>query len=412
MGAEHGCSLAPRPVGAVPRDQPLGHLTHACRLAGSAFRCYLQAVKDPYDVLGVGRKATTQEIKGAFRKLGAKHHPDRNPDDESAVDRFKEINAAYQILSDPKKRAMFDRFGAAGLGAARAGGDGPFQGVPIDFSDLNVDGIFGDLLDALGIRFGERGDVQVEVSVTFEEAAFGVIKTIAYERVSTCTSCGGNGAKPGTRLDRCTHCAGKGRMRFQQGVFPIAVERTCSHCNGTGSVVTTPCDDCRGVGLRSATQKLDVTLPPGVETGSTRRIEGKGNVIRNRRAGDLEIMVRVEAHDFFRRSGDNVVCTLPISFAQAVLGDEIEIPTLDGKGMMRVPGGTQPGTILRVRGKGIPKRVMGGRGDQLVEVQVEVPTDLNERQKALVVALADELGEAVQPQQRTFMEKLRGLFSD
>ncbi len=369
-------------------------------------------MKDPYDVLGVGRKATAQEIKAAFRKLGAKHHPDRNLGDDGAADRFKQVNAAYQILSDPKKRAMYDRFGAAGLGAARAGGDGPFQGVPIDFSDLNIDGIFGDLLDALGIRFGERGDVQVEVSVAFDEAAFGVTKTIAYERVATCTTCGGNGAKPGTKLSRCAHCSGRGRLRFQQGVFPIAVERSCSHCNGTGSVVTSPCEDCRGVGLRAASQKLDVSLPPGVETGTTRRIEGKGNVIRNRRAGDLEIMVRVHPHEFFRRSGDNVLCTLPITFAQAVLGDEIEIPTLDGKGIMRVPEGTQPGTVLRVRGKGVPKRLMGGRGDQLVEIQVEVPTELNERQKALVMAFADELGEAVQPQRRTFMDKLRGLFND
>lgn len=401
------------PEGCAPPQCPPPRAPSAPSATSRAehFGAICWAVKDPYEVLGVGRKATTQEIKGAFRKLGARFHPDRNPGDELAIQRFKEVNAAYQLLSDPKKRAMYDRFGAAGLGAASAGGDGPFQGVPIDFSDLNIDGIFGDLLDALGIRFGERGDVQVEVLVSFEEAAFGVTKTISYERVATCTTCGGNGAKPGTRLDRCGHCSGRGRLRFQQGVFPIAVERSCPHCNGTGSVVTAPCADCRGVGLRSTTQKLDVSLPPGVETGSTRRIEGKGNVIRNRRAGDLEIMVRVEQHEFFRRSGDNVVCTLPITFAQAVLGDEIEIPTLDGKGIMRVPAGTQPGTILRVKGKGIPKRVMGGRGDQLVEVQVEIPTELNERQKALVVALADELGEAVQPQRRTFMEKLRGLFS-
>jgi molecular chaperone DnaJ len=368
-------------------------------------------VKDPYEVLGLGRSATPEEIKSAFRKLGAKHHPDRNPGDDGAVQRFKEINAAYQILSDPRKRAMYDRFGAAGLGAARAAGSGPFQGVPIDFSDVNIDGLFGDLLDALGIRFGERGDLQHEVSVTFEEAAFGVIKTIDYERVAACAACGGNGAQPGTKLDKCGHCSGRGRLRFQQGVFPIAVERSCPHCNGTGSVVTSACKECRGVGLRTAREKLDVSLPPGIESGSTRKVEGKGNILKNRRAGDLEILVRVEPHAFFRRSGDNVVCSLPVTFAQAVLGDEIEIPTLDGKGNLRVPAGTQPGTMLRVRGKGIPKRVTGSRGDQLVEVQVEIPTELSDRQKALVMELAQELGESVQPQRRTFMEKLRGLFS-
>ena len=369
-------------------------------------------MKDPYEVLGIGRKATESEIKSAFRKLGAKHHPDRNPNDPGAPQRFKEVNAAYQILSDPQKRAMYDRFGAAGLGAARAGagGSGPFQGVPIDLSELNIDGIFGDLLDALGIRFGDRGDIQTEVTVTFVEAAFGVVKTVSYDRLARCTTCGGNGAKPGTRLAECGHCNGRGRVRFQQGVFPIAVERTCSHCNGTGSVITSPCGECRGVGFRTSKQKIDVEIPPGVETGSTRRLDGKGNMVRNRKPGDLEVVIRVEPHEFFERAGDNIVCTLPITFAQAVLGDEIEIPTLEGKGIMRVPAGTQPGTFLRVRGKGIQKR-LGGRGDQLVEVAVEVPTDLNDRQKQLIMSLADELGESVQPQRRTFMEKLKDLFN-
>ncbi len=366
-------------------------------------------MKDPYEVLGVARQATGDEIKSAFRKLGAKHHPDRNPGDPGASQRFKEVNAAYQILSDPEKRAMYDRFGAAGLGAARAGA-GPFQGVPIDLSDINIDGIFGDLLDALGIRFGDRGDIQVEVTLTFDEAAFGCTKTIQYDRLARCTTCGGNGARPGTKLSSCDACNGKGRVRIQQGMLPLAVERTCSRCNGTGSRVSTPCDDCNGVGLRTSRHQLDVTFPPGVEAGSTRRIEGKGNVVRNRRPGDLELIVRVQPHEFFRRSGDNIVCTLPITFAQATLGDEIEIPTLEGKGIMRVPAGTQPGTILRVRGKGIPRR-LGGRGDQLVEITVEVPTELNDRQKELILQLADELGESVQPQRRTFMEKLRDLFN-
>ena len=367
------------------------------------------AVKDPYDVLGVDRKASADQIKSAFRKLGAKHHPDRNPGDEGAVQRFKEINAAYQILNDPKKRALFDRFGAAGLGAARAGGSSPFPGVPIDFSDINIDGLFGDLLDALGIRFGDRGDIQTEVTVSFEEAAFGCSKSVSYERVTTCSTCAGKGAAPGTELETCSACQGRGRIRFQQGVFPIAMERSCSSCNGTGKVVVTPCDDCRGVGLRSTSQKVQLTIPAGVEDGAVRRLEGKGNMVAGRRNGHLEIVVRVQPHDFFRRSGDHVVCTLPVTFAQAVLGDEIEIPTLDGRGMLRIPEGTQPGTILRVRGKGIPRRI-GGRGDQLVDVHVEVPTELNPRQKELIMELANELGESVQPQRRSFVDKLKDLF--
>jgi molecular chaperone DnaJ len=368
-------------------------------------------MKDPYQVLGVPRGATEADIKTAFRQLGRQHHPDRNPDDAGAVQRFKEINAAYQILSDPKKRALYDRFGAAGLGAARAGQGGPFQGVPIDLSDLNIDGIFGDLLDALGIRFGDRGDIQVELELGFEEAAFGCTKTIEYERLATCDRCRGTGAAAGSAMDTCRACQGRGRVRYQQGVFPIAVERSCSSCNGTGRVVATACEHCRGVGMLPTTTTVDVVIPPGIESGSTKRIERQGNMARKGRTGDVEVVVQVRPHEFFRRSGDNVLCTLPITFAQAVLGDEIEIPTLDGKGIMRVPEGTQPGTVLRIRGRGIPKRVMGGRGDQLVEVQVEIPTELSPRQKELVMELARELGEAVQPQRRTFVDKLRALFS-
>ncbi len=367
-------------------------------------------MKDPYDILGLPRNATEGDIKGAFRKQGKEHHPDRNPGDEQALQRFKEINAAYQILSDPKKRAMYDRFGAAGLGGGGGSGS-PFQGMPTDFSDLNVDGIFGDLLDALGIRVGDRGDVRVEIQLSFDEAAFGCTKTISYDRVTTCDDCSGSGGVPGSELSSCAACGGRGKVRLQQGVFPIHIERGCSRCQGSGRVVSEPCRTCNGVGLCSKRATLEVDIAAGVEAGSTRRIEGKGNLMKSRRAGDLELLVGVKPHQFFRRAGDNVLCGLPITFAQAVLGDEVEIPTLEGKGLLRVPPGTQSGTTLRVRGKGIPKRVMGGRGDQLVEVQVEIPTNLTERQKVLVEELAKELGEAVQPQQRTFLDKLKDLFN-
>lgn len=365
-------------------------------------------MKDPYEVLGVPRGAADAEIKAAFRKLGKEYHPDRNPGDEHAIQRFKEINAAYQILSDPQKRAVFDRFGVEGMGAA--GGGSPFGGMPVDFADLNIDGIFGDLLGALGIRVGERGDLQVEVHVSFEEAAFGCTKTVRYDRVASCDDCGGSGGAPGSSVQSCGACGGRGRVRFQQGVFPIAVERTCGRCGGSGRTVSEPCRGCSGAGLRSRAAEVAVDIPPGIESGATRRIEGKGNMTRHRRAGDLELLVSVRPHEFFRRAGDNVICTLPITFAQAVLGDEVEIPTLEGRGTLRVPAGTQPGATLRVRGKGIPKRMTSGRGDQLVEVQVEIPTNLTERQKQLIQELARELGEAVQPQQRTFLDKLKDLF--
>jgi molecular chaperone DnaJ len=366
-------------------------------------------VKDPYQVLGVGRAATADEIKSAFRKLAAKHHPDRNGGDESASQRFKEINAAYQILSDSKKRAMYDRFGPAGVGDRSA--SSPFHGVPIDFSELHIDGIFGDLLEVLGIRFGDRGDLQTELVLTFEEAAFGCTKTATYDRVAECTTCAGRGNAAGTRVSTCTECGGKGRVRQVQSMLPIPLERTCARCGGTGKTVTTPCAECRGAGMHKRKESLEVTVPAGVENASSKRIAGKGNAVRGRRIGDLEVVFRVKPHELFRRSGDDVVCTLPITFAQAALGDEIEIPTLDGKGVLRVPAGTQPGTTLRVRGKGIPKRLTGGRGDQLVEVHVEIPSQLNDRQKELIVQLSKELGESVQPQRRTFAEKLKDLFS-
>lgn len=360
-------------------------------------------------MLGVTRSSTAAEIKSAFRKLAAKHHPDRNPDDPGASQRFKELNAAYQILSDPKKRAMFDRFGAAGVGGAAPGN--PFQGMPIDFSELNIDGLFGDLLDALGIRVGERGHVQAEVALKFEEAAFGCTKPVSYTKIGSCMICNGSGAARGSKRSACAECNGRGRVRFQQGVLPIAVERTCSQCSGTGTRITKPCDECHGAGMRSSRESLEVRFPAGIDNGAVVRMESAGNTTRGGRRGDLEVTVRVKPHEFFRRNGDNISCSLPITFAQAVLGDEVEMPTMEGKGMLRIPAGTQPGTILRVRGKGIPRKRMAGRGDQLVEVQVEVPTELNERQKELVMELAEVLGESVQPQRRTFMDKLKDLFS-
>ncbi|MBI4955359.1 MAG: J domain-containing protein [Myxococcales bacterium] len=368
-----------------------------------------EAVKDPYDVLGVDRSATPEEIKAAFRRLAAKHHPDRNPGDEGAVQRFKELNAAHEILKDPQKRAMFDRFGAAAVGGA-SGGGGPFGGI--DFGELHIDGLFADLLGALGIRVGDRRELQHTVELSFEEAAFGCTKKVSYERLSRCQDCGGTGAAAGSKVETCTTCHGKGRVRMQQAVLPIAVERACPACHGKGTYAATPCQPCRGAGLRTAPHSVEVEIPAGIESGSTRRVAGAGHFSKSgKKAGDLELVVHVRQHPFFRRSGDDVVCALPITFVQACLGDEIEIPTLEGKGTMRIPAGTQPGTTLRVRGKGLPRRLAGGRGDQLVEVQIEVPTELNDKQRELVMQLAGELGESVQPQRRTFVDKLKALFS-
>jgi molecular chaperone DnaJ len=371
-----------------------------------------QSQRDHYEVLNVHRQATAEEIKIAFRKLASQHHPDKNPNDASASIRFKEINASYQVLSDPQRRAMYDRFGhRAEESGSPFASNGPFAGGVVDISDIAFDGILGDLLGVFGVGRGDKGDIKRDLEVSFEEAAFGCEKQMRYERIVTCGDCRATGAAPGSVPETCTACNGRGRVRFQQGLLPIAVERTCSRCRGTGRIVKDPCGSCRGSGLVTSTNTLTVTIPPGVEPGATRLVSGAGNRPRQDRApGDLEITIQVRTHTFFKRAGDDVVCQVPITFAQAALGGEVEVPTLDGKGKLRVPAGTQPGAVLRIKGKGIPHRGGLGRGDQRIEVSIEVPTQLTSRQRELLEELAKELGEDVQPQRRTFVEKLRDLF--
>ncbi len=370
------------------------------------------ASRDHYEVLGVSRSATPEELKSAFKRLAAQHHPDRNPDDPSASERFKELNASYQVLSDPQRRTLYDRFGhqAEAVGSP-FGQSGPFAGGVVDVSEINIDGFLGDLLGVFGVGKGDRGDIKRDITVSFQEAAFGCEKEFRYERVATCGDCRASGSAPGTVPETCGACQGRGRIKFQQGLFPIAVERTCSQCKGRGKLVKNPCVSCRGSGLVSKSATLRLTIPAGVEAGATKLVQGAGNRPRPDKApGDLEITIQVDAHPFFRRIGDDVACQVPITFAQAALGGEIEVPTLQGKGKARVPPGTQPHAVIRLKNQGVPHRVGVGRGDQLVEVTIEVPTSLTDRQRELIETLARELGEDVQPQQRTFMEKLKSLF--
>lgn len=355
-------------------------------------------MRDPYEALGVRPDASEAEIRAAFRKLGAEHHPDRRPGDPHAATRFKELNEAYQILSDPRRRAAWERFGP--------------QGFEAGFSasvDANLEGLFGDLLGRFGVRTGDRGDLRRRLELRFEEAVRGATRELTYEKTDHCEACRGDGADRGSPVSRCGACDGRGRVRFQQLPLPIAVERTCSRCRGTGRIPARPCGACGGSGLRARAVTVEVVIPPGVESGSTRLVEGGGNRVRtDKPPGDLEITIDVATHPFFSRSGDDVRCVVPITFACAALGGEVEIPTLDGKAKLRVPPSTQPGSVLRLAGKGIPHRFRSGRGDQLVEVSVEIPTQLSERARALVEELGRELGEDVQPQRRTFLEKLRG----
>lgn len=368
--------------------------------------------RDHYETLGVSKSATPEEIKAAFRKLASQHHPDKNAGDEKSSSRFKEINAAYQVLSDPQRRAMYDRFGhrAEEPGSPFASG-GPFQGGVVDFSEIAVDGILGDLLGVFGVGRGDRGDIKRELDITFEEAAFGTTKSMKYDRIISCGDCRGSGSAPGAKPETCSACNGRGRVRFQQGILPIAVERHCQRCKGRGTVVTSPCQGCKGSGLVTSENTIEITVPPGVEHGAVRVVNGAGNRPRAEKpAGDLELEIRVKPHPFFRRQGDDVLCNVPVTFTQAALGAEVAVPTLDGKGKLRVPAGTQPGTTLRIKGKGMPKKAGMGRGDQRVEVQVEVPTSLSARQRELLEELAKEIGEDVSPVRKGFMEKLRDLF--
>jgi molecular chaperone DnaJ len=370
-----------------------------------------QSQRDHYEVLGVERTASYEEIKASFRRLASQHHPDRNQNDPHAAARFKEVNAAYQVLSDSQRRALYDRLGhrAEEPGSPFASG-GPFAGGVVDLGDIALDGILGDLLGVFGVGRGDRGDIKHEVEVSFEEAAFGCETEVSYRKVVSCNDCHGSGAAPGSAPEVCGACNGRGRTRFQQGLFPIAVERTCSKCSGTGRIVTRPCQSCSGKGLAVKDATVVVTLPAGVEDGAKKSVPGAGSKPRqDRNPGELELTIRVRAHEFFRRVGDDVVCAVPITFAQAALGGEVEVPTLEGRGKVRVPAGTQPGNVLRLRNKGIPSRTVG-RGDQRIEVTLEVPTQLTARQRELIEAFAKELGEEVQPQRRSFVEKLRDLF--
>jgi len=361
-------------------------------------------VRDPYEILGVGRGATDAEIKAAFRRLASQHHPDKNPDDPEAQVRFKEINAAHQILSDPDKRAAFDRFGEA---AFRPGGGGP-----ADFGEwAGIESIFGDLLGAFGIRNGETGNVKKTLELTFEESARGVKKSITYERIDICGDCQGRGAAPGARVDSCSACGGRGRVRYQQAFLPIALERPCSTCRGTGTIPSARCQRCTGSGVARSERTLGIDVPAGIEPGSSRTLSGEGHRLKpNGPPGDLEVLIDVAPHPFFRRAGDDVLCRVPVTFTQAALGGEVLVPTLDGKVKLKIPSSSQPGAVLRIRGHGFPHRLRSGSGDQLVEITVEVPDRLTDRAKSLLKELGDELGEDVQPERRSFLEKLRELF--
>jgi molecular chaperone DnaJ len=364
--------------------------------------------RDYYEVLGVPRNASEQEIKSAYRKLALKHHPDRNPGDKQAEERFKEAAEAYSVLGDGEKRRRYDTYGQAGLGAGAGGFD------PTIFAD------FGDILgdffgfgDAFGRRRGgpRRGaDLRYNLELSFEEAAFGTETHVQIPRAEPCTACAGSGAAPGTKPQICSACQGAGQVTFQQGFFSVA--RTCGRCRGAGRVVTTPCAECRGEGAIASERKLQIRIPAGVDTGSQLRISGEGEAgAAGGPHGDLYVVLRVQEHPFFKRDGTSLHCEVALNVAQAALGASIEVPTPDGgHAKLSVPEGTQTGATLRMRGHGIPSLGSKGRGDLHVTVRLVTPTKVSAEQRKLLEQLAKTLPvPEIKPKDKSFLHRMKDI---
>ena len=374
--------------------------------------------RDYYEVLGVEKGAAEDEIKKAYRKLAAKYHPDVNHEADAEA-KFKEINEAYEVLSDADKRSRYDQFGFAGVdpnfGAGAAGGD-PFGG----FGGFSGFGGFGDIFSDLfggggsrssgGANRAQRGEnVVVKVDVTFEEAAFGCKKEVNVSKVETCDQCGGSGAAEGTQPETCPQCHGSGQVRTTQSFMGMTMQSTsaCPTCGGRGKIIKTPCQRCKGKGRIKRSRTLSVDIPAGIDNGQSVRVREQGNAGSNGGPnGDLMVAVAIKPHELFTRDGANVYCEMPISFAQAAIGGELEVPTLDGKVRYSVPEGTQTGTTFRLRGKGIPYVGYKNRGDQYVTVVVETPTKLNKEQKELLKKF-EEATAGAQPKRKSFFDKLK-----
>lgn len=377
--------------------------------------------RDYYEILGVARNASDQEIKSAYRKLALKYHPDRNPGDKQAEEHFKEAAEAYAVLADAQKRAAYDRFGHAGVGAgAGAGGFDPT--IFADFNDIfgNLGDIFGfgDIFGGGRRRGGpQRGsDLRYDLEISFEEAARGSETTIQIPREESCTTCQGSGAAPGSSPETCPQCKGRGQLRFQQGFLTIA--RPCHVCHGSGRLITKPCSTCRGTGRTTNDRRITVKIPAGIATGQRLRLYGEGeHGGAGGPAGDLYVVVHVQEHPFFHREGDDLYCEAPVNFPTLALGGDVEIPTLDEKEKVTIPAGTQTGARFKLRGKGMPNVGGRGRGDLYVIVKAIVPRKLTKDQKKIVEQLgrtmepeAIDADGAVRDDERPFFEKVKDIF--
>ncbi len=377
--------------------------------------------RDYYEVLGVSKEATDQQIKSAYRKLALQHHPDRNPGDNEAEERFKEAAEAYAVLADAEKRQLYDRFGHAGVSGAGAGAGGFDPTVFADFSDIfaglgDVFG-FGDIFGARRRRGGpQRGaDLRYDLEISFEESARGVEETIQIPREESCETCSGSGASPGTSAETCSQCRGTGQLRYQQGFLTVA--RPCSNCRGTGKTIAKPCAACRGAGRIGKERKITVKIPAGIATGQRLRLYGEGeHGSAGGPPGDLYVVVHVQEHSFFHREDDDLYCELPMSFPTLALGGTVKVPTLDGREELHVPAGTQPGTRFKVRNKGMPNVSGRGHGDLFVVARVAVPKKLNKEQRQLLEELArtlpseKDLASEGDSTDKPFFERVKDIF--
>lgn len=375
--------------------------------------------RDYYEVLGVSKDADEKAIKSAYRKIAKKYHPDLNKDNPDAEDKFKEANEAYEVLGNAEKRQRYDRFGHAGVNGQAGGGAGGFGGFE-GFGDF---GGFEDIFDMFTGGFGSssrrRGprkgsDIQMRVDITFKEAAFGTEKEIAFRRQDDCSTCHGTGAKPGTSKKTCSKCGGTGKINVRQNtpLGAMMTQRTCDQCHGAGQIIETPCETCHGTGYEKKKKRVTLKIPAGVDVGSVIPLRGEGEpgTLGGPR-GDLYVYINVLPHEIFQRDGNDVHIVMPISFVQATLGDEIEVPTLEGKVKYKISEGTQSGTVFRLKNKGIVSLRGYGKGDQYVKVVVEVPKSLNETQKSALRKYAETTGDMVSEQKKNFFDKVKDVFN-
>ncbi len=373
------------------------------------------AKRDYYEILGVTRNASQEEIKRAYRQLALKYHPDRNPGKREAEELFKEAAEAYSVLGDPSKRSTYDHFGLEGLrGEGFTGFHGFDASIFEDFEDIL--GSFFGLGDIFGTRSRRRRphppkgrDLALELEVTLEEAAAGVEKEISLNRAEPCPLCRGSGVQPGTRKASCPTCQGRGQLRYQQGFFTIS--RTCSRCNGSGEVISTPCEECRGSGKIRQKKTLKIRIPAGIDNGNRLRLEGEGEPGDTESVrGDLYVVIRVAKHHFFEREGDDLLCDIPISFSQAALGSSLEIPQLDGDALkLSIPPGIQSGEVLKLKGRGIKDIQSNRRGDLYVKILVKTPVKLTNEQKEMLKKLAELRGENLDEADKSLLKKFRNI---